>query len=153
MEINTQCGSAAHGRVSNLELQVLGPVAGSQMQKSRIPKTPLNPVRPGALRPKQQEIRKMGMTKPKLMGLNHVALEVDDVDAALEFNGKVIDFQLRGSHRDEGPIPRVEPRRTQEHDTNRHCGLVVNDRSIVIDLANAADATVPVGRPFNFLDP
>lgn len=104
------------------------------------------------------------MTKPKLMGLNHVALEVDDVDAAFEFYGKVFNFQLRGSHRDDSgvlqmafvdmgdPFLALSRGRTQERDTNRHFGLVVNDRSIVMDLATAAGATVPEGRPFNFLD-
>ncbi|EJB01824.1 lactoylglutathione lyase-like lyase [Rhizobium leguminosarum bv. trifolii WSM597] len=94
------------------------------------------------------------MTKPKLMGLNHVALEVDDVDAAFEFYGKVFNFQLRGSHRDDSgvlqmafvdmgdPFLALSRGRTQE-----------NDRSIVMDLATAAGATVPDGRPFNFLDP
>lgn len=41
--------------------------------------------------------------------------------------------------------------RTQERDTNRHCDVIVNDRSIVVDLATAAGATVPEGRPCNFL--
>ncbi|WP_245292998.1 VOC family protein [Rhizobium acidisoli] len=104
------------------------------------------------------------MTKPKLMGLNHVALEVDDVDAAFEFYGKVFNFQLRGSHRDDSGVLQMafvdmgdqflalSRGRTQERHTNRHFGLVVNDRSIVMDLATAAGATVPEGRPFNFLD-
>ncbi|WP_171898193.1 hypothetical protein [Rhizobium leguminosarum] len=51
--------NAAHGLVSNLVLHVLEPVAGSQMQKSGIPKTLLNPVRPSALHPRQQEIREI----------------------------------------------------------------------------------------------
>ncbi|EJC84267.1 hypothetical protein Rleg4DRAFT_6077 [Rhizobium leguminosarum bv. trifolii WSM2297] len=44
------------------------------------------------------------MTKPKLVSLEQVALEVDDVDAVLEFYGKVIDFELRGSHRDNSGV-------------------------------------------------
>jgi predicted enzyme related to lactoylglutathione lyase len=39
------------------------------------------------------------MTKPTLMVVNHIGLEVDDVDAALEFYGQVFDSQLRGSQR------------------------------------------------------
>lgn len=42
------------------------------------------------------------MTKPKLTGVNHVALVVDDVDAALEFYGQVFDFQPRGTQRNDG---------------------------------------------------
>jgi catechol 2,3-dioxygenase-like lactoylglutathione lyase family enzyme len=99
------------------------------------------------------------------VGVDHVALEVDDVDAALEFYGKVFDFELRGSQRDDGGVLQMafidmgdqflalSRGRTQESDANRHFGLVVNDRSIVMDLATAAGATVPEGRPFDFLDP
>lgn len=103
--------------------------------------------------------------KPKLVGINHVALEVDDVDAALEFYGKVFEFRLRGDHRDDDGVLRMafidmgdqflafSRGRSQEPDTGRHFGLVVDDRTIVMDLAIAAGATVPEGRPFNFLDP
>ena len=38
-------------------------------------------------------------TKPKKgrpLGINHVVLEVDDVDAALDFYGTFLDFRLRG---------------------------------------------------------
>nr|NLR88181.1 VOC family protein [Rhizobium sp. P28RR-XV] len=110
-------------------------------------------------------MREISMTKPKLIGINHVALEVDDVDAALEFYGEVFDFQLRGSHRDERGVLQMafvdmgdqflalSRGRTQERDTHRHLGLVVDDRSSVMDLATAAGAIVPEGRPFNFLDP
>ena len=34
--------------------------------------------------------------KARLVGINHVALEVDDVDAALEWYGRFFDFELRG---------------------------------------------------------
>ena len=33
--------------------------------------------------------------KPRLVGINHVAIEVGDIDAALEFYGKIFDFTLR----------------------------------------------------------
>src|SRR5690348_2900138 len=103
--------------------------------------------------------------KPKLVGINHVAPEVDDVDAALEFYGKVFEFRLRGDHRDDDGVLRMafidmgdqflalSRGRSQEPDTGRHFGLVVDDRTIVMDLAIAAGATVPEGPPFNFLDP
>jgi catechol 2,3-dioxygenase-like lactoylglutathione lyase family enzyme len=37
--------------------------------------------------------------KPRLVGLNHIALEVADVDEALRFYGAVFAFDLRGAHR------------------------------------------------------
>ena len=33
--------------------------------------------------------------KARAIGINHVALEVDDIDAALEFYGNLFEFQLR----------------------------------------------------------
>lgn len=34
--------------------------------------------------------------KPRLVGVNHVALEVGDLDEALDFYARVFDFELRG---------------------------------------------------------
>ena len=33
---------------------------------------------------------------PRLVGINHVALEVESVDDALEFYGRIFDLELRG---------------------------------------------------------
>jgi catechol 2,3-dioxygenase-like lactoylglutathione lyase family enzyme len=38
--------------------------------------------------------------KPRLLGINHVALEVGDVEAALAFYGAIFSVTLRGSHND-----------------------------------------------------
>jgi len=35
-------------------------------------------------------------TKPRLVGLNHVALEVDNVEDALSFYRQIFSFELRG---------------------------------------------------------
>ena len=34
--------------------------------------------------------------KPRLVGINHVAIEVGDIDKALEWYGGIFDFKLRG---------------------------------------------------------
>ncbi len=34
--------------------------------------------------------------KPRLIGINHVAIEVGDIDEALDWYGKIFDFNLRG---------------------------------------------------------
>ena len=34
--------------------------------------------------------------KPKLVGINHVAIEVGDIDEALAWYGQIFDFTLRG---------------------------------------------------------
>jgi len=37
--------------------------------------------------------------KPRLIGINHVAIEVGDIDQALEWYGRIFDFNLRGNPR------------------------------------------------------
>ena len=97
--------------------------------------------------------------KPRLVGLNHVALEVGDVQEALAFYSKIFDFELRG----QGPgrvfidmgdqfLALMEARR-QENDKHRHFGLVVDDRSRVRELARSAGATMLDGAFLDFLDP
>ena len=105
------------------------------------------------------------LEKARLVGINHVALEVGDVEAALEFYGRIFEFELRGSKKtDEGrrvmafidmadQFLALSEGRTQEPDHGRHFGLVVNDRLNVDELARAAGAIPIDGSPFNYLDP
>jgi catechol 2,3-dioxygenase-like lactoylglutathione lyase family enzyme len=37
-----------------------------------------------------------GMSLPRLIGINHVALEIGDIEQALAFYGKIFAFTLRG---------------------------------------------------------
>ena len=37
-------------------------------------------------------------TKARAMGLNHIALEVGDIDEALNFYGRLFEFKLRGKN-------------------------------------------------------
>jgi catechol 2,3-dioxygenase-like lactoylglutathione lyase family enzyme len=106
----------------------------------------------------------MSTSKPRLVGLNHIALEVGDIEEALRFYGTVFAFELRGRHDGNAEHPAMAfldmgdqflaliAGREQPADTNRHFGLVVNDRSTVMELAERAGATI-LDRPFNFLDP
>ena len=41
----------------------------------------------------------MPAKRPKLVGINHVALEVGDIGDALDFYGQWFDFELRGRAR------------------------------------------------------
>ena len=98
-------------------------------------------------------------TKPRLVGINHVALEVGDVEEALAFYGRIFEFTLRG--RGEGQafidlgdqfialfeIPAAH------QDAERHFGLVVDDRSAVRERAAQAGATLLEGPFLDFLDP
>lgn len=78
----------------------------------------------------------MTNAKSKLVGLNHVAIEVDDVDTALEFYGKIFEFPLRDTHRGDDGVLQM-------------AFIDMGDQFLAI----AAGASVPEGRPFNFIDP
>jgi lactoylglutathione lyase len=74
------------------------------------------------------------MARARLIGLNHVALEVGNVEEALAFYGGVFEFQLRGrSERmafvDLGDqFVALAAGRTQTADDHRHFGLVVDSK-------------------------
>jgi lactoylglutathione lyase len=86
--------------------------------------------------------------KAKLVGINHVALEVGSVDEALEFYGRIFEVSLRGrggrmAFVDIGDqFVALSEGRTQEPDSGRHFGLVVDDRQAALDAARAAGAEV-----------
>ncbi|WP_438345742.1 VOC family protein [Methylorubrum populi] len=106
----------------------------------------------------------MATTKPCLVGLNHVALEVGDIEDALRFYGAVFSFELRGRHDATDGLPAMAfldmgdqflaliGGRDQPRDGDRHLGLVVDDRAYVMELAEKAGATI-LDHPFNFRDP
>jgi lactoylglutathione lyase len=70
----------------------------------------------------------------RLVGINHVALEVGDIDEALEFYGRAFELKLRGRGRRMAFIDigdqfiALEAAQTQPPDAGRHIGLVVDDR-------------------------
>ena len=97
--------------------------------------------------------------KPRLVGMNHVALEVGDIDAALEFWGAIFDIKLRGKGKTAAFIDMGDQfialmqSDTPHRDDHRHFGLIVDDRSRIRELAEAAGAEIlPSGR-LDFLDP
>jgi catechol 2,3-dioxygenase-like lactoylglutathione lyase family enzyme len=97
--------------------------------------------------------------RARLVGFNHVAVEVDDVDEALEFYGRVFDFELRGrgpkmAFIDAGDqFIAVAGDRTQPPDTHRHIGIVVDDRKAVRRALRGMDVEILPGRGLDFLDP
>src|SRR4028118_2053099 len=97
--------------------------------------------------------------RARLVGFNHVAVEVDDVDEALEFYGRVFDFELRGrgpkmAFIDAGDqFIAVAGGRTQPPDTHRHIGIVVDDRKAVRRALREMDVEILPGRGLDFLDP
>jgi catechol 2,3-dioxygenase-like lactoylglutathione lyase family enzyme len=95
----------------------------------------------------------------RLIGINHVALEVGDVDAALELYGRLFDFELRGragrmAFVDMGDqFLALSEGRSQEPDASRHFGLVVDDKEAVRAAAEREGLELPRGRGVHFRDP
>jgi lactoylglutathione lyase len=95
----------------------------------------------------------------RAVGINHVAIEVGDVDEALAWYGGIVAFELRGrvgsmAFVDLGDqfIAFSEGRR-QAADDERHFGLVVDDREAVRQALEAAGTPILPGRGLNFRDP
>jgi len=98
--------------------------------------------------------------KARLIGMNHVALEVGDVDEAVALYERLFDFTMRGRGRriaflDMGDqFLAIAEGRSQPPDDERHFGLVVDDVGAARDavqregLALVADT----GQSFDFLD-
>jgi len=97
-------------------------------------------------------------TKARALGLNHVVLEVGDLDQALEFYGKLFEFTLRGRSEHNAFIGlgdqfiQLTLGRTQVPDTKRHFGLVVDDREAV-RRAMERNGIKSINDRLNILDP
>ena len=97
--------------------------------------------------------------KPRLVGMNHVALEVGDIEEALAFYGRIFSFTLRGKSKDQAFIDMGDQflalmeEKSPHADRQRHFGLVVDDRAQVAKLAQAAGAKMVDGPFLDFLDP
>ena len=97
--------------------------------------------------------------KARAVGVNHIALEVGDIDEALAFYGRLFDFKLRGKSEVAAFIDlgdqflALQKGRRQPVDDGRHFGLVVDDKEAVRKALSAAGVTVLPGRFLDFLDP
>ena len=99
------------------------------------------------------------MSKPRLVGINHVALEVDDIDRALEFYGRLFDLRLRGRSAGAAFVDigdqfvALMQGRSQPPDRARHFGLVVDDKEAARRVLEEAGVEIVPGRRLDFLDP
>ena len=103
------------------------------------------------------------MPRPaRLIGINHVALEVGNLSEALDFYGRLFDFELRGqvpgmAFIDMGDqFLALSEGRTQPADDGRHFGLVVDDLTLVRNaLAQEGIEAIETGggSGFDFYDP
>src|SRR5215467_2645046 len=97
--------------------------------------------------------------RPRIVGLNHIALEVGDIEEALAFYGRLFTFELRSKSDSMAFIDlgdqflALQKGRTQPADDGRHFGLVVDDKDAVRKaLADAGIEALP-GPFLDFLDP
>jgi len=97
--------------------------------------------------------------RPRVVGFNHVALEVGDIEEALAFYGRLFRFELRGKSDTMAFIDlgdqfiALQKGRRQPADDGRHFGLVVDDKEAARKALDAAGVAL-VGGPFlDFRDP
>jgi lactoylglutathione lyase len=99
------------------------------------------------------------VTRTRLVGINHVALEVDDIDEALAFYGQIFEFTLRGQMRGAAFVDigdqfiALMEGRSQPPDRARHFGLVVDDKEATRRALEEAGAEIVPGRGLDFRDP
>ncbi len=97
--------------------------------------------------------------KARAIGVNHVALEVGDIDEALEFYRGFLEFELR-SRSDNAVFIDLGDQfinfsrgRRQTPDDDRHFGLVVDNRQLVADALERMGVELLPGPFMDFLDP
>jgi lactoylglutathione lyase len=98
-------------------------------------------------------------SRARLIGFNHVAIEVGDLDEALQFYGRLFEIELRGRGRgmafvDAGDqFIAISEGLTQSSDEHRHIGMVVDDKRAVRQALKEMDVEVLPGRGLDFIDP
>ena len=95
----------------------------------------------------------------RLIGINHVALEVGDVEEALAWYGRFFDsscvanWQLDGLHRHGDQFIALAAGRRQPPDQARRFGLVVDDKEGVRAALREAGLDVRESGSLDFVDP
>ena len=97
--------------------------------------------------------------KARAVGINHVALEVGDIDEALAFYGGFLDFEI--ARRSESAafiyfgdqFINFSRGRRQGPDNNRHFGIAVDDKELVRRTLEEMGVEILDGRFLDFLDP
>ena len=95
----------------------------------------------------------------RLVGINHVALEVADLERSLDFYGRIFELRLRGRSEHMAFIDlgdqflALMETSASPADTTRHFGLVVDDKEAARQALQDAGVEVLPGRFLDFLDP
>jgi catechol 2,3-dioxygenase-like lactoylglutathione lyase family enzyme len=97
--------------------------------------------------------------KARAVGFNHIALEVGDVEEALAFYARIVDFKLRGKLSDMAFIDlgdqflALQKGQSQPASAGRHFGLVVDDKEAVRRALDEASVEILPGPFLDFYDP
>jgi catechol 2,3-dioxygenase-like lactoylglutathione lyase family enzyme len=98
--------------------------------------------------------------RARLVGFNHIALEVGDLDEALDLYGRLFDFELRGRHGSRMAFIDMGDQflalvagRTQPPDEERHFGLVVDDKEAARAAVEREGLEIVPSRGLDFRDP
>lgn len=97
--------------------------------------------------------------KAKAVGINHVALEVGNIDAALEFYGAFLDFEIESQNENAAFIYfgdqfiNFAKGRSQSPDTQRHFGIAVDDKELARQTLIEMGVEIMPGRFLDFHDP
>jgi catechol-2,3-dioxygenase len=97
--------------------------------------------------------------RPRAVGLNHIALEVGDIDEALAFYGRLFRFELRSKCDTMAFIDlgdqfiALQKGRRQPADESRHFGLVVDDKEAARRALKDAGITTLDDSFLDFRDP
>jgi lactoylglutathione lyase len=98
------------------------------------------------------------MTRPRVVGINHVALEFDEIDPALDFYGRLFELEI-GERLASAAfigigdqfIALIKGARSRA--TPAPFGLVVDDKEATRRALQAEGAEILPGRFLDFLDP
>lgn len=97
--------------------------------------------------------------KARAVGVNHIALEVGDIEEALAFYGAFLEFELRSKSETAAFIDlgdqfvALSKGRTQPRDDHRHFGLVVDDKEAVRARIVEMGVEIVSERFLDFMDP
>jgi lactoylglutathione lyase len=96
---------------------------------------------------------------PRLVGINHVAIEVADLDRTLDFYGRLFELRFRGRSSTAAFVDigdqflAIMQGSPTSRDGARHFGLVVDDKEEVRRLLGEMGVEILPGRGLDFLDP
>ena len=98
-------------------------------------------------------------TKATAIGINHIALEVDNIAEALIFYGKFLNFKITSQTESAAFIYfgdqfiNFAKGRSQNPDERRHFGIAVDDKELVRNTLIDMGVTLLEGPFLDFLDP